>query len=389
MFRFFKILIFLNLFFVLCENILAQNILDERITLEIQNQSIENILNKIQLETDINFSYSKNIVDLTDTISVTLKNVRLEDALIEIFKNEDIVYTVVSGLIVLRKKPQNIDNIKVKGKIYDANKGVPLEFAGLQLMNTTIGTITNSEGEFAFSIKKNQLGDTLLISALGYERQNVVLSIFFNNPDTVIYMKTISILIDEVTINAADYQLKTIGNNKKISFGSFYIDTHGQQTALFVENEDNDKGRILAVNYYLSKKGNTTAPFRVRLYQLDSLGNPGKDLLPDVLIAKPKFDGGWFTVNLTHYNIQIPENGFFVAIEGIYPVEKEAINEFGDMENDDFPLTVSYGQQLGYSRKKGNNTWHYSLAHTWFQLKEDNYNVMISVDVMKMKKNKN
>jgi len=368
--------------------VFAQNILDQKISLEINNQSIEDILTKIQTNTSISFSYSKSIVDLTGIISISCNEKRLEDVMNEVFKNTDIIFSVVSGMVVLRKKPQNIDKIKVKGKIYDINNNTPLQFAGLQLINTTIGTITNTDGEFTFTVRKSQLNDTLLISALGYERQNIILSIFYNNPDSIIYMKSISILIDEVTINAADYQSETIGNSKKTSFGSIYIDTHGQQTALFIENEDNDNGKIMSVNYYLSRKGNTKAPFRVRLYQVDSIGNPGKDILPDVLIAKPKFDGGWFTVNLSHYNISLPEKGFFVAIEGIYPVEKENTDDINDAETKELPMSISYGQQLGYSRKNGNNTWHYSLTHTWFQLEEKNYNVMISVDIKKLKHKK-
>lgn len=67
-------------------------------------------------------------------------------------------------------------------------------------------------------------------------------------------------------------------------------------------------------------------------------------------------------------------------------------NDFVDLSNpsdhtetDKTPLSVSYGQQLGYNRRKGNNTWHYSLGHTWFQLNKRNYNVMISAEVIYVK----
>jgi len=387
-----KILILFVLVLLTNTSIFSQTILDLKISLKSENKSIEDILQQIQSISNVNFSYSKSIINLSSITSINCNSESLENVLIKLFENQDIIFTEVSDIIILRKKPQNADNIKIKGKIYDSNSNNPIEFAGFQLLNTTIGTISNQTGEFSLIIKKAQTSDTLLISALGFERQKILVSEIQNNPDTIIMMKSISILLNEIEINPNDYLFKTLGNKKKFSNGAIYIDTHGQQTALFIENENNEKGKILSVNFYLSPKGNPMAPFRVRIYKSDSLtGEPSLDILPDVLIAKPKFSGGWFKINLSHYNIQIPENGFFVAIEGIYPVDKQTISEFDNYTETDNsqPQTISYGQQLGYSKKKGNNTWHYSLTHKWFQLDDNNFNVMISADIQQIKKKKN
>jgi len=389
MLNFRKIFFLFFFIFLIKLNLFSQNVLDTKISLNLENKTIEEILLNIQNESNINFSYSKSIINLTSITSLNCNSEHLDKILEKLFENQDIIFIEVSGIIILRKKPQNADNIKITGKIYDAYKNTPLEFAGFQLLNTSIGTISNNNGEFSLTIKKNQLLDTLLISALGYERQKIQISEIQNNPDTIILMKSISILLEEVEVNANDFQFKTLGNKKKFAAGAIYIDTHGQQTALFIENENSSVGKILSVSFYLSPKGNPMAPFRVRIYKSDSLSNePGVDILPDVLIAKPKFMGGWFKVNLSHYNISIPENGFFVAIEGIYPIDKENDDDYYE-DNATQPQTISYGQQLGYSRKKGNDTWHYSLTHKWFQLEDNNYNVMISADIQKIKAQKN
>ena len=116
---------------------------------------------------------------------------------------------------------------------------------------------------------------------------------------------------------------------------------------------------------------------------------PGENLLSEVIIAKPNIKGGWFKIDLSQFHIEQPKDGFYVAIEGIYPFdylkENAGFQDVSD-DNDGFvPNSISYGQRLGYSKKKGENTWHYSLAHTWFQLKEQNYNVMISAEIQTRK----
>jgi hypothetical protein len=189
-----------------------------------------------------------------------------------------------------------------------------------------------------------------------------------------------------------------MGNHKWFRRGSLYIDTHGQQTALFIDNKKKISGKIIRVNYYLAAKGNTNAPFRVRVYQCDSLtGKPGEDMLPEILVVKPNNGKGWFHVNISKYNLQVPGNGFFVALEGVFPDDYDVYyqgTEFkgkpdtNESDDDDFTdADLQYGQQLGYTHGSVNHTWHYAIDRTWFQLKKGHFNVMISAEI-KVKENK-
>ena len=80
-------------------------------------------------------------------------------------------------------------------------------------------------------------------------------------------------------------------------------------------------------------------------------------MLKEVIIAKPNINGGWYKVDLSQFHIEAPEDGFFVAIEGIYPydyLQEDA--GFEDVSDDEvIPNSVSYGQRLGYSKKNGRN----------------------------------
>jgi len=391
----FKLFLACSLVFLISEfEMNAQNLLSHKLSIDLENTSIEEILKHLQSKEGISFSYSKSIIKLNQKVSVHFKNAELEEILDGIFKSSDIMYKVKSGIIILQRKPQNIDKLLITGTI-KSNEGIePLEYVGIQLKLGGRGAITDEKGNFSILIKKDELNDSVIISSLGYYKASFPVSSFLQNAGHVVYLKQKTINLAEVKVRASDFKTFSIGNHKIISFGSIYIDTQGQQTALFIENARQKKGTIGSVSYYLSKKGNTNSPFRVRIYERDSLTlKPGNDLLKEVIIAKPEMDGGWFKVDVSQFNIEVPEQGFYVAIEGIlandYSNKKDDFVDIETNSDEYVPNSISYGQRLGYSNKNGENTWHYSLAHTWFQLKEQNYNVMISAEIQTKKHRRN
>jgi hypothetical protein len=383
-----RAIILLFLFGLGSYSIKAQNPLKRRISLEISNKSLEEAVLDIQNHHGIAFSYSKNIIRLDKMITCNYQNVALDEVLDGLFSNSDVVYKFKAGMIVLQPKPQNMDKLILTGTVKSMDNGLPLEFAGIQLKNSGKGGITDKNGNFSFQVKRSELNDSIEVSSLGYMKASYLAAGFTEGSGHVVYLKLKMINLQAVNIHAKDFKIKKIGNHSILSFGSIYMDTQGQQTALFIANKKGKKGIISSVSYYLSDKGNVQSPFRVRIYEKDSIsGKPGKDLLKEMLVARPK-ESGWFSVDISQFNIGIPKDGFFVAIEGIYPNEYGKVQAEGneDLPEDGFPNTISYGQRLGYSKKKGENTWHYSLAHTWFQLKESNFHVMISAKIQYRKK---
>lgn len=365
----------------------AQSILKQRIKLSVKDKNLEEVILILQNDHGIAFSYSKNLIRLDKMVSADYTGMPLDEILDDLFSHTNIIYILKAGMIVLQPKPQNIDKVILTGTVRNIEDRKAIEFAGIRLKNTGKGAITDINGNFSFQVKKSELVDSLEISCIGYEKQHFVASGFTEGSHHVVYLRLHEQKINTVNISAKDFRIKSTGNHAFLSFGSMYIDTHGQQTALFIENPEKRNGIISSVSFYLSKKGNFQSPFRIRIYEKDSVtGKPGKDLLTDFLVVKPE-SPGWFKTNISVFNIDVPFDGFFVAIEGIYPNE---YNYGGnqDNENENYPNSISYGQRLGYSKKKGDNTWHFSLAQTWFQLKEDNFHVMISAEIQYRKKNR-
>jgi hypothetical protein len=378
------VLLFSFLFFASESELKAQGILSRKISISFKQKSIEEVVRYLQNFHGVPFSYSRNVINLKQKVSGNYDNIKLKAVLDDIFSQSDVIYTFKAEMIILLPKPQNLDKLLITGTIKTIDDGVPVEFAGVQLKSSGKGTITDSKGKFSMIIRKEELSDSLMVSSLGFYKMSFLASAFKKEAEHVVYLRRRIIDLEELKVKASDYKTVKVGNKGILSFGSIYIDTQGQQTALFIENKKKKKGTVSSASFYLSKKGNTNSPFRVRIYEREKLSaKPGEDLLKEVIIAKPNIDGGWFKVDLSQFHIEAPEDGFFVAIEGIYPYDyMQEDAGFEDVSDDEMiPNSVSYGQRLGYSKKNGKNTWHYSLAHTWFQLKEQNYNVMISAEI--------
>lgn len=90
---------------------------------------------------------------------------------------------------------------KINGIVIDSNTKEPLPGASIYFNNTTIGTISNSEGEF--SIEYNEkLKTQLIISFVGYE--SLVLSDFFFKEDLVISLTESLNVLEEVELSSND-----------------------------------------------------------------------------------------------------------------------------------------------------------------------------------------
>lgn len=67
---------------------------------------------------------------------------------------------------------QSFSQKNVEGIITDAKSGIPLVGVNVYIQNTTIGTISNSKGEFAIA-SANNAPITLIISMVGYQSQQI------------------------------------------------------------------------------------------------------------------------------------------------------------------------------------------------------------------------
>jgi hypothetical protein len=370
-----------------------------KVSLSFENATIQQVLESLADKYTLTFSYQSNLRDLQKQVCINAINQPLQKVLTNLFLQTYLSFTFFAGqIIIMPDHNAHQQKILIEGKLVKSGTKEPVSFAGMEIKNIHKGTISDLQGYFRMEIESNHLTDTLLISSLNYYPLKIPIKHLTLPGMHTFYMTEKVNELPSFEIQGEKFKFDQWGNHKWIPSGSFYLDTHGQQTALFIKNESKDSGKIVSASFYLSGKGNTDAPFRVHIYSNDTTtGKPGQDLIPEMIIIRPDHGKGWFEVNLARYKIPIPETGFFVAIEGIFPGdynfffsdESQSLTDEREEESDDFNgETISYGQQIGYSGGSENHTWHYSIDQTWFQLKKRHFNALISAKI-KLQKTRN
>ncbi len=374
------------------------SVLEKRINIKLNSVSMEKSIERIAKTAGIQVAYSSDLFSGCSPVSLNAQNEMLLSILNEVLAPYKITYTVHAGqLILFPRKTLILKEYNITGTICDEKTGDPISYAILQIKGKPKGVVADHKGFFELMLTDLELADSLMASCLGYERRTFTSDSLLSKSEITIYLKEKAINMDSITVTAERTsrrnKTKTLGNRGWFTTGSIYLDTHGQQIALYMENKKQLEGYIRKVSYHLSNSGNVEAPFRVRIFEVDTLTHaPGKDLLSEILVIQPpQGTDGWFDVDLSEYEIAVPPNGFFVGIQGIFPNDYSyysSDSEFTDTArrrsktNDDFtPKSVHYGQRINYSGKGGSKTWHYSLSHQWFQMERDNYSVKISAEI--------
>ena len=156
-----------------------------KLTLNVNNTSVEQLFNKIESVSEYRFLFESNLIDLDRKVSLNVEKKKIAEILEKVFKGTDIVYTINDRQILLVKKKEQLvpvvtntvvklavdqDVISVSGVVKDENN-MPMPGLGVVVKGTSVSTSTDMEGNFKFnSIDKNA---TLVFSYIGYKDQVV------------------------------------------------------------------------------------------------------------------------------------------------------------------------------------------------------------------------
>ncbi|GAC1591858.1 MAG: TonB-dependent receptor [Hymenobacter sp.] len=149
----------------------AEGVLARRVTLRLEAQTMQTVLATIEGQVNIRFLYSQQLIGAERKVSVAAVDQPLHDVLQTLLAPLQIKYEVVSSGILLAPAPAiPADVVPITGRVLDA-EGLPMPGATVLEQGTTNGTGTDNDGRFALKV---QPGATLVISAVGYKAQQVL-----------------------------------------------------------------------------------------------------------------------------------------------------------------------------------------------------------------------
>ena len=146
-----------------------------KVTLELNNSTIEKVIETIEQKTDFRFIYKLNDIDLDRTVSISVKDQSIYVVLDRIFKGTPTEFKIRDTQIILKKpelKTQLIEFQKqtVSGVITDEN-GMPLPGASVIEEGTKNGMVTDFDGKYKLTVESSQ--SVIIVSFVGYKEKKV------------------------------------------------------------------------------------------------------------------------------------------------------------------------------------------------------------------------
>ena len=144
-----------------------------KISLDLKGYSIEQILDKIEQESEFYFLYNQKLIDVTRKVDIIADKKPIRDILNNIFDGYDVKYAVYDRQIVLTNQQESgildeLQQLIVTGKVIDAVTRLPIPGVNVVVSNTTNGVITDSNGNY--SITLSSPNGTLEFTFIGYTK---------------------------------------------------------------------------------------------------------------------------------------------------------------------------------------------------------------------------
>lgn len=220
------------------------------LTLQLNNTPIEDVLNRIEEQTEFRFLYNKKIVNVERKVNVAVEGKSISEVLDNLFKNAGISYTISDRQIVLNKKESLTSaqqSNRVTGVVTD-EYGDPIIGANVIEKGTTNGIITDLDGKFTINVNP---GAVLQFSYIGYMTREI----------TVKDQSVLSIKLSEDTQALNEVVVVGYGVQRKVT-------TTGAVTKL----EGDDLNKMTVVNVTKALQGMSPG-----ITIVDRGGAPGSD----------------------------------------------------------------------------------------------------------------
>lgn len=237
-----------------------------KVSLNLTNVSIEEILSEIEKKTEFNFFYRNAGIDLRKRININVNKLRIKKILELILSDSKIRYEVFNKQIILlpktikfnreklRKKPipLEIQEKYITGKITD-EKGEPLPGATILFKGTKFGTDSDIDGKYKLSLVKG--ATTLIVTYIGYKTVeipinnrtviDIQLEVDVAALDEIVLIGYGSVKKEDVTGSVGVVKMKNIG----IQAPTINLDNalQGQVSGVFVSSATGQPGAAARV----------------------------------------------------------------------------------------------------------------------------------------------
>lgn len=147
---------------------------EKKLTVNLKNGNFAQLAEQIKKQSGYTFFFNDAMVMNLKKLTIQVKEVSLDSVLNLALKGSDITYKIKDKTVILyaRDAPNAGNTVKLQGQVNDEN-GVPLPGTNVFIKNTTVGTVTNKDGNYTFSVPE-VIGMTVVFTFIGKQNKEVV-----------------------------------------------------------------------------------------------------------------------------------------------------------------------------------------------------------------------
>ncbi|NDV97095.1 carboxypeptidase-like regulatory domain-containing protein [Dysgonomonas sp. 521] len=194
-------------------------VLNRKIQLPKSKESIYKLLRQVSDKSGYLFIYDSQIIDNDKEVKIAKGEYTLREAIYAITGNNRLKITVIGSHILLQlpeqKKvyntPQAVKTVEpveneyftFTGMIYDRITDEPLAYSTVGVNNTTIGTISNQDGEFKLILPDSLRHSIIRLTRVGYENQEIEAQLL-EGQHVIFTLEPKVIPLQEIIVRAVD-----------------------------------------------------------------------------------------------------------------------------------------------------------------------------------------
>lgn len=254
---------------------------------------------------------------------------------------------------------------QIRGIVKDSISGEPISFVNIWVENEPIGTTSETNGGFSLDIKEDKV---LVFSALGYEVKKV------SSKTELILLKPKVFELKEVVVSLPKKTKEIeIGVSKK----RFFLPENQVVPWILakkfhLEDKNKDLNFVKEINFFTKSKVDNGV-FRARVFEVKPDGMPGEDLVSDEIIVEVKKGKDKVTVDVSKYNIQIPNEGIIIGFESLFIDRNKYNQEARIIDSKNTIYIENYSPHIEYCMDS-NETSYVFRSSKWVKQNRAKYN---------------
>lgn len=155
---------------------------EQKVTLNVINKTLKNVFHSIEEQTDVLIMYDLAVIDDNEKVSINVKEMVLEDVLNKLFHNKSVKWSKKGNVVRVFMEVTETENVKlsepgdpvltITGRVTD-DENIPLPFANVLIKASSRGISTDNNGNFTLGfVPENAI---IIISYTGFESKEISL----------------------------------------------------------------------------------------------------------------------------------------------------------------------------------------------------------------------